>query len=133
MIKVYLVLLFLFFPLTVGCSQNTRATATSLPQAKHQDLYVWDFGKVKKAEILKHDFILKNESGRTLAINSTNTSCGCTVSSVNKKQLLPGESAQINVEFNTRGYKGATQQFIYVNTDDPVNPVLRYIIKAFVE
>lgn len=92
--------------------------------------YLWDFGQVKEGEILKHNFILKNESQDVLNIKDVNTSCGCTVSKVEKKVLLPGESTLIEVEFDTKGYSGLTQQYIYVHTDNLDNPVLRFIIKA---
>ena len=94
------------------------------------DSYTWDFGKVKKGEILKHGFLLKNESGKILNILSVNTSCGCAASEVQKKRLAPEESTTIGVTFKTQGYSGLTQQYIYVNTDDLDNPIIRYIIKA---
>ena len=90
----------------------------------------WDFGQVKQGEILKHDFLLKNETADVLKINSVNTSCGCTVSQSAKKSLLPGESTTISVSFNSRGYLGETKQFVYVNTDNADLSVVRFIIKA---
>ena len=93
-------------------------------------LHIWDFGQVKQGEIVAHDFILSNDTGKTLYIKNTNTSCGCTVSAVDKKVLLPKESTKINAKFNSKGYNGPVQQFIYVNTDNIDNPVIRFIIKA---
>ncbi|MCM8780828.1 MAG: DUF1573 domain-containing protein, partial [Candidatus Omnitrophica bacterium] len=95
-----------------------------------EDPYVWDFGEVKEGVILEHSFTLKNESGQPLNITDITTSCGCTVSEVEKKILLPGEETVIKVRFNTKGYSGSTQQFVYVKTDTLDNSVLRYIIKA---
>ena len=90
----------------------------------------WDFSRVKQGEILKHDFILKNESGKVLNIKSVDTSCGCTVSKTKKTVLLPQEAALIEVNFDTKGYLGPVQQFVYVNTDSLDNPLIRFIIKA---
>jgi hypothetical protein len=95
-----------------------------------QDIYTWDFGKVKEGEVLEHDFILKNEAAGILNIKAVNTSCGCTVSEVEKRGLQPNESTVIKVKFNSRGYSGPTQQYIYVHTDSLDKPVIRYIIKA---
>ena len=102
------------------------------PAAKQQipAQYLWDFGKAEAGEILKHEFIFKNESSETLNIREVSTSCGCTVSQVKKKTLLPGESTAIEVSFNTKGYSGPTQQFVYVNTDNLDNPIIKFIIKA---
>jgi hypothetical protein len=102
-------------------------------QAKPPEPNFWDFGMVTKDAILKHDFILKNSSEKTLNISGVNTSCGCTVSEITKNKVSPGESTLIRVSFNTKGYKGEVQQFVYVNTDDAENPVLKFTIKANVE
>lgn len=104
--------------------------AAVLSVCQAEDPYTWDFGQVKPGEVVTHDFIFKNETGKELKIKDTNTSCGCTVSAVEKKTLLPGESTKISVKFNSQGYSGAVQQFIYVNTDNLDNPVIRFIIKA---
>lgn len=107
---------------------------TAQEQVDEEDLsldpYTWDFGNVSPEDVLQHTFILTNESSVVLNIKQVNTSCGCTASEVKKKQLQPGESTDINVTFKAKGYKGAVQQFVYVNTDSLDNPVIRYIIKA---
>jgi hypothetical protein len=90
----------------------------------------WDFGRVKQGAVLKHDFILKNETKDILKINNINTSCGCTVSSSDKKSLMPQESTAITVSFNSRGYSGAVYQFVYVNTDNPDLKIVKFTIKA---
>ncbi|MCX5702658.1 MAG: DUF1573 domain-containing protein [Candidatus Omnitrophica bacterium] len=94
------------------------------------DIYSYDFGQVKEGEVLKHNFILKNESQNLLTIKDLNTSCGCTGSKAEKRSLLPGETTSIEVQFNTKGYSGQIQQYVYVQTDNIDNPVLKYIIKA---
>ena len=96
------------------------------------DPYTWDFGRVSEGEIVKHAFSLKNESDKTLTIKDLHTSCGCTASEIKKRVLGPGESAEIGVSFNSKGYKGEVKQFIYVNTDDIDNPVIRFIIKGVI-
>jgi len=89
-----------------------------------------DFGQVRQGSVLKHNFLLKNETAKALNIRDVNTSCGCTVSKIKKKKLLPGESTFIEVKLNTKGYSGEIQQFVYVHTDNLDNPILRFIIKA---
>lgn len=98
--------------------------------AQEPDPNAWDFGKVKQGEVAKHSFTLKNDSGKTLNITSVNTSCGCTVSEVKKKVLLPKESTAVEVKFNSKGYSGDVQQFAYVNTDRADNPIIRFTVKA---
>jgi len=92
----------------------------------------WDFGKVKQGEVLKHDFILKNETNDILGINNIHTSCGCTVSESDKKSLIPQESTTITVSFNSKGYLGPVTQFVYVNTDNTDLAIIKFTIKALV-
>ncbi len=135
-------IIFLSF-LQTGCSAQIKDNPTDKPVrqwfgsysqshklVEMQDPYPWDFGQVKEGEVLEHTFVLKNESEKTLTIKEVNTSCGCTTSKLEKKVLLPGESAEIEVKFNTKGYSGLTQQYVYVHTDSLDKPIIRFIIKA---
>ncbi len=90
----------------------------------------WDFGVVSAGTILKHSFVFKNETAKNLKINSVHSSCGCTVSKSDKEILAPQESTNINVTFNSKGYNGDVQQFIYVNTDNAEFSPVRFDIKA---
>ncbi len=127
MMKIILVLLFLAFPLQGCYAQNQEKIIT---QVENADPYSWDFGQVKEGEVLRHTFVLKNESEKTLTIKDVNTSCGCTVFKVEKKVILPGESTDLEVQFNSKGYSGLAQQYVYVHTDSLDNPIIRFIIKA---
>jgi len=99
-------------------------------EKKQDDPYLWDFGKIKAGEVAKHDFVFKNSGTKALTIKNVQTSCGCTGSKAEKNILTPGESTLIEVKFNSAKYSGPVQQFIYVNTDDVDNQIVRYIIKA---
>lgn len=125
--RIILFLVFLSFLTTGAFSQDQNKTAT---KSEIKDPYAWDFGQVKEGIVLKHSFEFRNESKKTLIIKGVTTSCGCTASKVRKKTLLPGETTLIEVKFNTKGYSGSVQQFVYVHTDDLDNPIIRYIIKA---
>jgi hypothetical protein len=127
--RMHLIFLLFFLSFLQGAcyAQDTKKTVL---EAGPQDSYSWDFGRVKEGAVLKHVFKLRNESNRALNIKEVTTSCGCTVSKAQKKTLLPKETTSIEVSFKTRGYSGPTQQYIYVNTDDLDNPLIRFIIKA---
>lgn len=97
------------------------------------DANEWDFGKVKPGVVLKHDFVLKNETNDILGINNIHTSCGCTASESAKKSLMPQESTAIKVTFNSAGYSGPVTQFVYVHTDNADLPIIKFIVKALVQ
>jgi hypothetical protein len=97
------------------------------------DKFTWDFGDLKEGQVVRHDFIIKNETSSELRIKEVTTSCGCTLSKIRKLVIKPGESAMVEVEFNSKGYSGKVKQHVYVNytqADNLDNLVLRYIITA---
>lgn len=127
-VSCFLFFLLIIFSLPACLAQNIKAT----PQEGKGmvDPYSWDFGQAKQGVVLNHSFIFKNQTQKTINIKDVNTSCGCAVSEIKKRILLPEEETMINVRFNTQGYSGSVQQFIYVHTDNPGEPVVRFIIKA---
>lgn len=94
------------------------------------DPYYWDFGKVKEGSILKHTFILKNESKNTLSIKKLQTSCGCTGSTFSTDKILPGKASEIEVTFDTKGYKDKVRQFVYVHTDGLKEAIIKLTLTA---
>jgi len=112
-------LAFLFLWPIVGCYAQ-----------QPQDGFTWDFGKVRQGKVVVHEFTLKNETKKILKVNDLTTSCGCAASKIKEKTLAPGKSTFIEVKFNSKGYSGPVQQYIYVNTDSLDNPVTKFIIKA---
>lgn len=91
----------------------------------------WDFGKVRVSQgVVKHVFPLTNDSAENLNVNGTHASCGCTLSEIDRKVILPKETASLEVKFNPKGYSGKITQYVYVNTDSKNMPIYRFIIKA---
>lgn len=130
--RLFLFLIILVSFVSSGCNQrqNPQSQKYLVSSQAVSDSDTWDFGQVRQGAILKHDFIFKNESKKVLKIQEITTSCGCTVSKVIKKTLLPDEATLIEVTFDSRDYAGSVQQYIYVHTDNLDKPVIRYIIKA---
>ena len=120
--------IYLFFGVEAhaGLFMNSACYA----QEERAGINEWDFGVVKQGAVLKHDFILKNETNDILAINSIHTSCGCTASQSDKKSLMPQESTAIKVTFNSHGYLGLVKQFVYVNTDNADQAIIKFTVKA---
>jgi len=112
-----------------GCARGQKSLPTSaVPVSDIVDF--WDFGQVKEGDILKHEFIFENITERDLEIKDVNTSCGCTVSDVKKRMLSVGESTPLDVEFSSKGYSGEVKQQIYVITDDPEEPLSKFVISG---
>ena len=111
-------------------SKKSKLSPEVLKNNGQTDSYEKDFGVVKEGENLKHSFLVLNDSDKVLKIKSVDSSCGCTVSEVDRKDVAPKESFTLNVEFKTKGYSGEVQQFVYLYTDNIENSLIRFIIKA---
>jgi hypothetical protein len=92
-----------------------------------------DFGRIKQGDVIEKVFSFRNDGKTTLSIRKTNSSCGCTVASMEKTELLPGEVAKMTVKFNSAGRRGQQQKSITIFSNDPKAPTQRIMVKAFIE
>ncbi|MCB0328323.1 MAG: DUF1573 domain-containing protein [Bdellovibrionales bacterium] len=104
-ISVFLVLL---------CSVSVYAVPQlSIVGAEHS------FGAVAQGDKVTHSFLLKNLGDENLEIQRVVPSCGCTVSTLEKNSLAPGEETSLNVDFDTRGMSGPKVKTVRIYTNDP--------------
>jgi hypothetical protein len=86
------------------------------------------FGKAIQGEVIKYSFKFKNTGGSDLLLTNVKPSCGCTVSEWPRHAIKPGESAQIDVKFNTSGKLGKQKKAISVFTNiEQSNLVVLYL------
>jgi|GEM_PF-683061 len=90
----------------------------------------YDFGSVLKGDTVKTSFVLKNEGKNTLIIRKIQPSCGCTASKVDKMEIPAGDSATIQIEFNTLGREGEDLKTLTIITNDPAHPVSKIYLKG---
>ncbi|MHB1686052.1 MAG: DUF1573 domain-containing protein [Ignavibacteriaceae bacterium] len=81
-----------------------------------------DFGFIKQGQVVEYFFSIINKGNITLVIKDIKTSCGCTAAVVKKKELLPGETAKLRVQFDSAGLNGKVSRVISITTNDPKNP-----------
>ena len=64
------------------------------------DVPVWDFGGIDSVRNprLSHEFVLVNESNKTVSIRRVHSSCGCMVADDYDRELPPGGSTTLRVE-----------------------------------
>ncbi|MFH0945171.1 MAG: DUF1573 domain-containing protein, partial [Planctomycetota bacterium] len=103
----------------------------------------FDFGEVIQGETREHTFVIGNRGKETLGIRSVNPTCGCTVAQVKTSTgeiidprkhvpnqdlmaLKPDETAEIVVEFNSRGQPiRKISKYIQVISSDSREPALK--------
>jgi hypothetical protein len=89
---------------------------------------VFDFGKAKTGEQVKHTFIFTNVGNATLIVSNVQPSCGCTTAGEWTRQVEPGKTGTIPMQFNTANFNGPVFKTVTVTTSDPShNPVVLQI------
>jgi len=83
----------------------------------------WDFGYIPKGATVTHRFVLTNVGDKPMKIVKVKPACGCTNAPLTKDLLQPGESADLEITFNSRGFTGKANKSVNINTDDSLNPV----------
>ena len=85
----------------------------------------FDFGDINEGDVVKHTFTIYNTGDDLLVIKDVKSSCGCTAALPDKKELKPGESTGVKVEFNSAKRKGQQRKHVYLTTNDPENKEIR--------
>ncbi len=112
--------------------------AVSMAQAPMNKPLIWspnrthNFGDLREGQIVAHNFKIFNRGGDTLRITKLRSSCGCTVANVGSKVLAPGDSTLIRVTFNTKNKRGVQRKTIFVLSNDPYSPRLKFTLNATV-
>jgi hypothetical protein len=82
----------------------------------------FDFGDIQQGEKVTHTFVLSNGGGDLLIISDVKASCGCTAAAPDKKELVPGESTNLVVTFNSARRSGKQSKTVRIFSNDPNNP-----------
>jgi hypothetical protein len=78
-----------------------------------------DFGKINSGQPVRHDFIFTNTGSATLNIVEVKPSCGCTTAGAWDKQVEPGKTGVIPLQFNPTGFGGLISKQATVICNDP--------------
>jgi len=81
----------------------------------------FNFGTVLEGEKVSHTYTFTNSGNEPLILSNAQGSCGCTVPKWPREPIAAGESADIIVEFNSKGKRGTRNQKVTItaNTNPP--------------
>lgn len=113
-------------------------TATGSPKIQFADSQpagggaaaVFDFGKIDSGHLARHDFIFTNTGTATLEIKDVRPSCGCTTAGTWDKQVEPGKTGIIPLQFNSTGFSGSVTKSATVTCNDSNQSNLVLQLKA---
>ncbi len=89
-----------------------------------------DFGDMKQQQTVTTSVTITNEGAGLLEIRDVRADCGCTVPSLAKRSLAPGESTDVTIEFNSKKFNGKIVKAVHIETNDPLNPLVDIMITA---
>ncbi len=90
----------------------------------------WDFGEMKQQETKTITVNVTNKGAARLIISDVKADCGCTVPEMAVKDLAPGESTTLSIEFNSKRFSGNVIKTVQVFSNDPMNSVVDVMITA---
>lgn len=92
--------------------------------------YLQDLGKVRSGESVTAEFYYTNRTDGILTIKKVHRTCGCTVPKITKRVLKPDEYGKVVVKLKTKNRKGVIQQPVYFETDPPITPRPKIVVKV---
>jgi hypothetical protein len=111
-------------PLSTGSAPNEIGPRIEFESEAH------DFGQVPPGSKNTCEFKFRNTGDAMLSFGKIQTTCGCTVASLKKKEYAPGESGTIATTFTASKRPSEVSKRIYVNSNDKTRPRASLTIKA---
>jgi hypothetical protein len=97
------------------------------------DSYRGDFGRVDEGDSLPYSFKCRNVGNADLVVSKVDTSCGDCLVPVNGPQTIPaGGEGEIKIIVMTAGQRRGVAKTLYVNSDDPITPVVLLAVTGYV-
>ena len=111
-------------------ADSTSKTAAATPVAKASTAEIlftndiFNFGEIKKGDVVTHNFTFKNTGKEPLIIKDALATCGCTVPEIPKEPILPGAEGVLKVVFNSAGKPaGPLRKQVTVSSNAVNSPV----------
>ena len=83
----------------------------------------FDFGKIKKGDVVEHIYEVTNTGKNPLIISSVQPTCGCTVPDYTKDPILPGQKGKSTLKFNSANFDGVVHKAAQVYANVAKNPI----------
>lgn len=95
----------------------------------------YDFGAMEHGTKGEHVFVIRNEGEAPLQVmaREEDTTCQCTIGTVEGEGIPPGESGKITLTWEIKSPNPDFRHFARIRTNDPENRVIELVIKGRVE
>lgn len=116
--KLIAALAFLASVSTVALAQQESAAEAVSGPAMAFEATTIDYGKIEQNSDPYRSFVFKNTGTEPVVIKHAKGSCGCTVPTYPKEPILPGETGEIKVRYDTKRL-GAFKKTVTLTTNAP--------------
>jgi len=83
---------------------------------------IYDFGKTKAGDPIKHIFYFTNVGDATLELGNVRPGCGCTTAGEWTKKVEPGQTGSIPIQVATVNFNGPVVKTVNVDSNDKGTP-----------
>ncbi len=105
------------------------ATTTGGPKIQFASS-IHDFGKINSGDLCKAEFIFTNVGTAILDVTDVRPGCGCTTAGQWTRQVEPGKTGTIPLQFNSSNFTGPVTKTATVTCNDPSQPTVILQLKA---
>ena len=91
---------------------------------------VIDMGKVAEDSIVRSVIQFRNSGELPLKILRVQTSCGCTAAELKQLEYQTGETGEIEVQFNTKGFSGVVRKYVTIFLEEGTPTSSRVVLQA---
>ena len=92
----------------------------------------YDFGRVRSGEPVRYTYYFTNTGDQIVQIKSVQPQCGCTMAGDWTKEVEPGKSGKIPVQFNSTGYNAPVLKQVTVTCNVATQAVVVLQLKGTV-
>ncbi|TWT39163.1 DUF1573 domain-containing protein [Blastopirellula retiformator] len=112
--------------------KRASSAGEPMPKAVVVGDAIFEFGKMNVDATERHTFQIRNDGDVPLQLEEAGTTCKCTLSTLAKKMIPPGETVEVELEWHPIAYANEFTQTATLRTNDPRQPELELKIHGAV-
>ena len=111
---------------TIQFEPHNQSAGSTVPRESGPKVTVvgkaeYDFGVGQRNSKMKHTFVVRNVGDQPLTLKKGETTCKCTLSELKDDEVLPGETAEVLLDWKLLTMGDKFRQSATINTNDPNN------------
>jgi len=91
----------------------------------------FDFGELLQGEKKSHVFSVKNTGNVPLIITDVHTQCGCTAVSFPENPIMPGDLAELVIQYDSTGKLGIQRKVVTIISNAPEEVKIRILAQVY--